>query len=77
MKLSTTLAILSAAIASSRTVGVPDSGEDVPDMSIADGFGDKIPGQSPFTFCKGDRSKDAVCTELRLSQSPILHLSSV
>lgn len=76
MKLSTISAILSAALASSRTIGVPDRVEHVQDVSIADVFGDKIPGQSPVTFCKGDRSKDAVCIELHLSQSPIPYLTS-
>lgn len=76
MKLSTISAILSAALASSRTITVPDRVEDVQDVSIADVFGDKIPGQSPVTLCKGDRSKDAVCIELNLSQSPIPYLTS-
>lgn len=61
MKLTTGLALLSAAIASSRTVVVRDSSDDVQDLNIADVFGDPIPGENPFTFCKGDRSKDAVC----------------
>lgn len=60
MKLSSFLTILSAAIASSRSVVVRDSSDDVQDMSIAGDFGDPLPGDNPFTFCKGDRSKDAV-----------------
>ena len=63
MQLSTIIAILGAAIASSRTVGVPESGEDVQDIDIAEGFGDRIPGQNPVSFCKGDRSHDGVCRE--------------
>lgn len=77
MKLTTGLTLLSAAIASSRTVVVRDSSDDVQDMSIADYLGDPIPGENPFTFCKGDRSQDAVCIELHLSQSPILHPSNL
>lgn len=76
MKLSTIIAILGAAIASSRTVGVPESGQDVQDIDIAEGFGDRIPGQNPFTFCKGDRIHDGVCREPCLFQSPIIYLSS-
>ena len=72
MKLSTVLTIVSAAIASSRTVSVPDgTDDDVRDPSIADGAtwpGEKIPGQNSFNLCKGDRSYDAVCIESYLSE---------
>lgn len=70
MKLSIFLAILSAAVASSSTVGVPDSSDAELDLMIADGQepppGDKIPGQNPFNLCKGDHSHDAVSLELHL-----------
>lgn len=65
MKLSTVLTVVSAGIASSRTVSVPDARvNDVDDLSIADGEmppGEKIPGQNPFNLCKGDHGHDAVC----------------
>lgn len=75
MKLNTVLTIFSAALASSRTVSVPDGGEDAWDTSIADTEmsppGPKIPGQNSLNLCKGDHSHDAVCIELRPSHSPL------
>lgn len=79
MKLSPVLTAFSAAIASSRNVGVPDI--DPQDLGLTDGTvpptGEKIPGENSFSFCKGDRSYDAVCIELRLLQSPALYLGNI
>lgn len=75
MKLNIVLTIFGAAFASSRTVSVPESGDDAWDTSIADTEvsppGPKIPGQNSLNLCKGDHSHDAVCVELRLSHSPL------
>lgn len=81
MKLDIVLTIVSAAFASSRTVGVPESGDDAWNTSVADTEvsppGPKIPGQNSLNLCKGDHSHDAVCIELRLSHSPLHWLCGI
>lgn len=81
MKLSTVLTAVSAAIASSGNIGVPDISDHPQDLDITGGTlpptGEKIPGENSFSFCKGDRSYDAVCIELRLLQSPALYPGSI
>ncbi|KAI7785915.1 phosphatidylglycerol phosphatidylinositol transfer protein [Diaporthe eres] len=64
MKLSTVLTAVGAAIASSGNVGVPDISDDPQGLDITGGTlpptGEKIPGENSFSFCKGDRSFDAI-----------------
>ncbi|KAL1872433.1 Phosphatidylglycerol/phosphatidylinositol transfer protein [Diaporthe australafricana] len=62
MKPSTFITVVSGAIASSRTAGLPAASDDIQDATIANGgpppTGAKIPGSNSFSLCRGDRGQD-------------------